>query len=140
MLTPSSYLVKFSRCTTLNGKNILSFLAAVLLSCMGFRKKLFGTLPSLKKYIFVSVKNSINTLTLLEKKFCLQYYYGAWDLEYDFNHTLSSPKKKKTFFLVTILLWFMGYRRPTFRPIHFRPTSFRPKIFVQSISSNPNLI
>ena len=29
--------------------------------------------------------------------------------------------------------------RPTFRPIHFRPTSIRPNIFVQSISSNPNL-
>ena len=34
--------------------------------------------------------------------------------------------------------------RPTFRPIYFRPMSFRPtsfcpKIFIQSISSNPNL-
>ena len=29
--------------------------------------------------------------------------------------------------------------RPTFRPIHFGPTCFRPPVFVQSISSNPNL-
>ena len=49
-----------------------------------------------------------------------------------FQRTISKPPK------IILCASYNSDSRPTFRPTTFRPTPFPPKLFVQSISSNPN--